>query len=244
MKLRIYSDLHREFQDFDPPVLDADIDLVILAGDIDKQARGVRWANDTFNCLTIYVAGNHECYGGHLDRTLQKMRETSAPHVHVLENESIILGNLRILGTTGWTDFSSTGDQLRASSVARESMNDFRQIRVDSSYRRLRPDDVITLNQIAKAWLTQELATPFEGKTIVVTHHAPSPAVLGGQHEGHLSAAYTNDWPRLIQQADLWVFGHTHEAVDVKLGGCRIISNPRGYPGELTGFNATLEIEL
>lgn len=244
MKLRIYSDLHREFQDFDPPALGAGVGLVILAGDIDKQARGVHWANDTFNCTTIYVAGNHERYGGHLDRTLQKMRETAAPHVHVLENEGLILGNLRILGTTGWTDFSCTGDQVRASSVARESMNDFKQIRVDSSYRRLRPDDVITRNQIAKAWLTQELATRFEGKTIVVTHHAPSPALVGGEHEGHLTAAYTNDWPWLIQQADLWVFGHTHEAVDVELGGCRVVSNPRGYPNESTGFNASLEIEI
>ncbi|NAT02610.1 serine/threonine protein phosphatase, partial [Pseudomonas syringae pv. actinidiae] len=36
MKLRIYSDLHNEFQRFDPPSLDPDVDLVILAGDVDK----------------------------------------------------------------------------------------------------------------------------------------------------------------------------------------------------------------
>ena len=37
MKIRIYSDLHTEFHRFDPPPLDASIDLVILAGDIDKK---------------------------------------------------------------------------------------------------------------------------------------------------------------------------------------------------------------
>ena len=46
MKLQIYSDLHNEFSVFTPPTSDAD--LVILAGDIDTQIRGVKWANETF----------------------------------------------------------------------------------------------------------------------------------------------------------------------------------------------------
>lgn len=244
MKLRIYSDLHNEFDRFDAPALGSGVSLVILAGDIDKKARGVKWANETFHCPVAYVSGNHEFYDGHIDRTLQKMREVAKSHVHILENQSLIINNTRVLGTTAWTDFCATGDQVAAASQARASMNDFRFIRADAGYRRLRPDDLITRNQIAKAWLTQELAKPFEGKTIVVTHHSPSLVVAGGEHEGHLTAAYTNDWPWLIQQADLWVFGHTHEAIDVELGGCRVVSNPRGYPNEFTGFNASLEIEI
>lgn len=244
MKLRIYSDLHNEFHRFEPPALDPDVDLVILAGDIDKKARGVKWANDTFQCKVVYISGNHEYYDGHIDRTLQKMRDAAEAHVHVLENESLIVNNVRFLGTAAWTDYSSTGDQVAAASMARQSMNDFRYIRADAGYRRLRPDDLITRNHTAKAWLTDQLAQPFEGKTIVVTHQSPSSALLGRKHEGHLTAAYTNDWPRLIEQADLWVFGHTHEAVDVELAGCRVVSNPRGYPNESTGFNASLEIEV
>lgn len=244
MKIRIYSDLHVEFHRFDPPPLDASIDLVILAGDIDKKARGVRWANDTFNCTTVYVAGNHEFYGGHLDRTLQKTRDAAAPHVHILENQSLVIGDVRVLGTAGWTDFTSTGDQVAASKMARESMNDFTYIRTEASYRRIRPWDIIEKNRTAKQWLTEELAKTHSGKTIVVTHHAPTPAVVGEKHQGHLNAAYTNDWPSLIKKADLWVFGHTHERVDVELAGSRVVSNPRGYPGEVTGFNDAFEIEL
>lgn len=244
LKIRIYSDLHIEFHRFDPPAVPADIDLVILAGDIDKKGRGVRWANDTFNCTTVYIVGNHEFYDGHLDRTLQKMRDAAAPHVHILENESLVMGNIRILGTAAWTDFSSTGDQVAASNVAREWMNDFKYIRTDSSYRRIRPQDIIEKNRAAKNWLAEELATPHEGKTIVVTHHAPTPTVVGSKHEGHLNAAYSNDWPRLIEQAHLWVFGHTHKAVDVELSGCRIVSNPRGYPREVTGFDAHYELQI
>ncbi|MCF5806067.1 phosphoesterase [Pseudomonas tremae] len=128
--------------------------------------------------------------------------------------------------------------------MARASMNDFRYIRADAGYRRLRPDDLITRNHAAKAWLNHQLAQDFEGKTIVITHHAPSPVVVGTKHDGHLNAAYTNDWPRLIEQADVWVFGHTHQAVDVELAGCRVISNPRGYPDEITGFNPHFEIDI
>lgn len=244
MRLYVVSDLHNEFDLFDPPALDPAVDLVILAGDVDKKARGVKWANETFSCNVVYVCGNHEFYDGHIDRTLSKMRDVAQPHVHVLEHDHIILNGVRILGTTAWTDFSSTGDQVAASGVAWERMNDFNYIRIDAGYRRLRPTDLIARNHMAEAWLTQELAKPFDGKTIVVTHHSPSSMVVGDKHDGHLNAAYTNDWPHLIQQADLWVFGHTHESIDVELGGCRIVSNPRGYPGESTGFDPFFEIEI
>jgi Icc-related predicted phosphoesterase len=123
-------------------------------------------------------------------------------------------------------------------------MNDFTYIRTEASYRRIRPWDIIEKNRTAKQWLTEELAKTNSGKTIVVTHHAPTPAVVGEKHQGHLNAAYTNDWPSLIEKADLWVFGHTHEGVDVELAGSRVVSNPRGYPGEVTGFNDAFEIEL
>src|SRR5437868_12338059 len=108
MKIQIYSDLHLSFAPFEPAITDADV--VILAGDIDIKSRGVAWANDTFQCPVIYVCGNHEYYGGHIDRTLQKMRDAAAPHVHVLENEALILDQTRFLVTTAWTDYSSTGD--------------------------------------------------------------------------------------------------------------------------------------
>lgn len=108
MKLQIYSDLHTEFSRFDPAPRDADV--LILAGDIDLKSRGVKWANETFQCPVIYVCGDHEYYGGHIDQTLRKMKGAALPHVHVLENEVLILGEIRFLVTTGWTDYTSTGD--------------------------------------------------------------------------------------------------------------------------------------
>jgi predicted phosphodiesterase len=242
MRIQIWSDLHNEFSPFSATAITAD--LVILAGDIDVQERGVRWANEAFECPVIYVCGNHEFYKGHIDGTLRKMRDAAAPHVHILENESFVWQQTRFLGTTAWTDFSSTGDAVAAGKMAWEWMSDFRLIRADDSYRRLRPDDLITRNHTARGWLAQELATPFDGKTVVITHHAPTPMVAGDEHDGHLNAAYSNHWPELIEMADLWIFGHTHRAVDLELAGCRVVSNPRGYPSEDTSFRPDYEVEL
>jgi predicted phosphodiesterase len=248
MKLQIYSDLHNEFSAFDVPSIAADVpsiaaDVAILAGDIHTKARGVVWAGETFSCPVIYVCGNHEFYGGHIEHTLLNMKEAASPHVHVLENEVFVWNQTRFLCATSWTDFSSTGNVVAATQTAWEWMNDFRVIRIDN-YRRLRPSDLVDRNNVTHAWLAQELDKVFDGKTVVVTHHAPVPEVAGGKHEGHLSAAYTNRWHHLIEKADLWIFGHTHRAVDVTLGRCRLISNPRGYPGEQTSFDPGLVVSI
>lgn len=105
----------------------------------------------------IYVCGNHEYYGGHIDHTLRKMKDAALPHVHVLENEVLILDGTRFLVTTGWTDYTSTGDVQAATRMAAEWMNDFRVIRADVSYRRLRPTDLIAKSRTAYNWLAQEL---------------------------------------------------------------------------------------
>jgi predicted phosphodiesterase len=242
IKLHVLSDLHNEFSPYQPTA--NAFDLVILGGDIDVKARGVTWANEVFECPVIYICGNHEFYGGHIDHTLRKMKEAALPHVHVLENETFIWNQTRFLCATGWTDFSSTGNVVAATQTAWSWMNDFRVIRVGENYRRLCPTDLISRNHASFAWLSKELDEPFDGKTVVVTHHAPIPEVMGDKHEGHLSAAYSNRWHELLDKADLWIFGHTHRAVDITLDGCRVVSNPRGYPGERTGFDHGFVIDL
>lgn len=242
MKVLIYSDLHNEFDRFSPPPVE--VDLVVLAGDIDLLARGVGWANETFKSEVIYCAGNHEFYKGHIDRTREKMKAAAAGHVHVLENEVWTVGDVRFLVATGWTDFTSTGDVVAASSVCARDMNDFRLIRAGSGYRRLRPVDVIERNHATKAFLTQELEKPFNGKTVVVSHHCPLREAAGGEHDGHISAAYYNNWHGLVNQAAVWIFGHTHKSIDTVFGNCRVISNPKGYPGEETGFEPAKILEI
>lgn len=92
--------------------------MVILAGDIDLKSRGVKWANETFQCPVIYVCGNHEHYGGHIDHTQRKIKDAAMPHGYVLENDALILNQTRFLDTAGWTDYSSTGDVVDGNTLA------------------------------------------------------------------------------------------------------------------------------
>ncbi|WP_121104869.1 metallophosphoesterase [Pseudomonas sp. WPR_5_2] len=245
MKIHLLSDLHLEFQDFSPATHDADV--VVLAGDINLLARGVEWANKAFHCPVVYVAGNHEYYKGHLDRTLQKMREKALPHVHVLESDQVVIEGVRFLGTTGWTDYGSTGDVTAALHSAQGSMNDYRQIRTGTQYRRVKPIEVLKKSEIAKRWLLSQLSIKHQGKTVVVTHHAPSPECAPGiKYEmGHLAAAYVNDWKEFAEfDIDLWVHGHTHVGYQKSIHGIPHASNPRGYPFEDTGFVSDLVLTI
>ncbi|MBK4987709.1 serine/threonine protein phosphatase [Pseudomonas sp. S37] len=242
MKVLIYSDLHLEFQDFTPPQIDPD--LVVLAGDISVRGQGVLWANQTFTCPVIYVCGNHEHYKGNIDRTLSKMRDMAAAHVHVVDNQVLIIGSTRFLVGTGWTDYTATGDYNAAMRIGAEWMSDFKRIRIGEGYRKLRPVDLIARNIVAREFFAGELSKQFEGRTVAITHHCPIQEVAGEGHDGHLGAAYFNQWHDLVKQADIWIFGHTHHSVNTVVSGCRLISNARGYPGERTGFSADFTIDL
>ncbi|WP_313326065.1 metallophosphoesterase family protein [Pseudomonas qingdaonensis] len=244
MKLHILSDLHCEFADFVPPAVDCDV--VVLAGDIHIKARGARWANLSFSTPVLYVMGNHEHYGGNLDRTYSKLVAATDEHVHVLENQVWEHDGVQFLCATGWTSLGSTGDVVAASWCARSTMTDYRAIRVGDQYRRLRPGDVIEKNRQTEEWLGAQLSQPFHGKRVVITHHAPLMQFVNDEGDSpHLRAAYGNSWERMLCfDIDLWVFGHTHTAVDQRVNGIRFVSNPRGYPSEETGFRPELVINV
>lgn len=245
MRIHLLSDLHNEFSLFSPQVRDADV--VILAGDIDVKTRGVDWAKQAFSGPVLYVPGNHEYYGGHLTRTLAKMRAAQDDWVRVLDRDEVVIAGVRFLGATMWTDFAATGNPPLASFSAQNAMNDFRQIRTEN-YRRIRPADLVEQSVKTRDWLRTKLAEPFHGRTVVITHHAPTLRSLQGNPHagGHMDAAYANRLEDLMggDQVALWVHGHSHTAVDYDVAGTRVVCNPRGYPGEDTGFSPGLVITL
>ncbi|MNR64509.1 hypothetical protein D3C85_1871810 [compost metagenome] len=61
-----------------------------------------------------------------------------------------------------------------------------------------------------------------------------------------LDAAYANNCEGLMggDRVALWVHGHSHVAVDYEIEGTRVVCNPRGYPGEETGFDPELVLTL
>lgn len=77
MRLRILSDVHLEFGDWTPPPVPADV--VLIAGDLHKEARGIPWMLRHFpETPVVYLAGNHEFYGSTITGVLEDIRAATA----------------------------------------------------------------------------------------------------------------------------------------------------------------------
>ncbi|WP_103256941.1 metallophosphoesterase [Tabrizicola aquatica] len=221
------------------------LDLVILAGDISNKAfirwpQVFAWFAERMDLAKLHVfPGNHDPYGGKIDREDKLITACEQAGVGYAQRKVIQLGNHRFLCCTLWTDMMLGGDRDINMTKAERVMNDYRLIRVASDgYRRLQPRDTVALHRTDLAWLEAELATPFCGETVVVTHHAPIPP----KPSQDMDAAYGSDLTALIAryQPKVWLFGHTHRAQQRVIGRTEIRNISLGYPDEWTGQNAGL----
>jgi len=237
MNIHVLSDLHLECAFLMPPANDADV--VVLPGDIGVSAQGVQWAKDFFEVPVIYVAGNHEYYNPDLSMPEHKalIREVCADsNINFLDNDVVFINGVRFIGSTLWTDMTKAPGAL---------YSDMERIVVGYDVDRYLGDLIHFSEEYAqrlfernRAWLAAELSNPFDGKTVVVTHHAPS--------HGSVHAQYAvNPWnPCFISNleylmgdnVDLWLHGHTHNNFDYRVNGTRVVCNPRGYPNPLGGW--------
>lgn len=276
MKLLILSDLHAEFETFEVPE-DLDYDVAILAGDIAAPGRVVaRWLRSPARFADkpiVQIAGNHEYYESVLDEEEPEMRRQAEEQgIHFLDCDQVTIAGVRFLGCTLWTDFALRidnpgfpGQAVRLLSDRHRSMTessrylaDYSAIRVDDPHtsnsrgtRRLMPMDTLLIHRRHRAWLRKKLAEPFDGPTVVVTHHAP--------HRKSLAPRFAEDWssggfvnemlPEFFKVPVLWVHGHTHDSFDYQVDGCRVVCNPRGYLNwhgefENTNFDPRLVVEV
>jgi Icc-related predicted phosphoesterase len=76
------------------------------------------------------------------------------------------------------------------------------------------------------------LADPFDGRTVVVTHHAPSSQSVHPRYANDLlTPAFASNLESLMggDGVALWIHGHMHESYDYGAYGTRVVCNPRGY---------------
>ncbi len=248
MRLHLLSDLHLEFAGFTPPKVQADV--VVLSGDIHVGREALPWIQESFPATpVVYVLGNHEFYRNAIPELTHILQsETSGSHIHVLENNVLELGRIRILGCTLWTDFQMAGSAHLAQFAAEDIMSDYHVVQLSPSFRTLRASDTAAFHGQSLKWLTAELAQSNPARTVIVTHHAPSPRSIPPAFAGQLlNSAFASNLESLITafKPALWIHGHTHHCVDYRLGQTRIISNQRGYPDErLPAFTPGLIVEI
>ncbi|MDT3687949.1 MAG: metallophosphoesterase [Pseudorhodoplanes sp.] len=272
MKLLVFSDLHLEHQPrWSLPESFPDYDVCVAAGDIDgSPTQSIRRlaAHPALSAKPIIFApGNHEFYGSVYEDAIEKGLQAAAETgVHYLNASAVVIDGVRFVGATLWSSFSLHGNREVAMIVAdgREGMEDFKGTikrraitpGVKGKYR-FQAQHAAWHHTRHRTAIQQELAKPFDGATVVVTHHAPSPKSLSERYSQHraLDPAYASDLEELMQgpgAPELWLHGHIHASQDYVVGGTRVLSNPKGYGPSLPrmptienpDFNPALVIEV
>lgn len=268
MRIQIASDLHLErYPDFTlTPAPGAE--LLVLAGDIGSYQPRSRLAPDDFGLsrfapprwpAVLYVPGNHEYDALPLAATRERLRALCARlGITWLDRETVVVGGVRFVGTTLWTDYDAL--------ARREPTADGRLLLREKAFRAAdhylrhhtalddgdgRPLLSQALREVAldcQRWLRGALQPAHDGPTVVVTHHAPSLRSADPRYGVNAgSAGFCNALDdELLPLARLWIHGHLHCRNDYAVGGCRVVSNPRGYAskGEQAAFDAQFTVDV
>lgn len=265
MRFQLLSDLHLETDPTFQPQPAPEAELLVLAGDVGSyQQRSdgsvmaePDWGLRRFSPLpqyagwpvpVLFVPGNHEYDALDVDDAHQRLRETCERlGITWLERRSIEIGGDRWIGATLWSDYdalvpsgATLTERLRRREKAFRAANFY--LNKMGGQRRGRLFDAAAMRELAlesQDWLRAELARPHAGRTVVVTHFAPtlhSADPRYGLTPG--TAGFCNALDDLLPQVDLWLHGHLHCPQDRQVGRCRIVANPLGYAdkGEQAGF--------
>lgn len=254
MRVQIFSDLHADVSAPRPITIAPAVDAVVVAGDVCEGAeRGFAWLRQIvpMQIPIVMTLGNHEFYRRCWPDELAQARSVApAYRIHLLENDAVVVGDVRFIGATMWTDYLLFGEPNfpLALRTAAHGLNDHRQIKWQRDpWQRFRPQEAVLLHRHSRAFIETALATPFYGHTVVVTHHAPHPRSIHSRFGSDLlSAAYVSDLTTVIVAGgpSMWVHGHVHESFDYRVGGTRVVCNPHGYFDENPAFDPCLVVEI
>lgn len=213
--------------------------ILILAGD-HCEVRFTRLWVATINYLlskfkhVVYVAGNHEYYSKKPNQlTFLKVNKIIQdfhnlyPRFMFLNNRSITIDSVTIIGSTLWTDMRN-GNPLIMNSI-RNALNDFTGSILFEDNNRLTPEIIFQKNKNARQFLKHPLKNIFQdkNKTIIVTHHAPE---FVSKINSDIDYAFYNYNLKIESfAAKYWIHGHTHIPSDYMAGDIRVLSNPVGY---------------
>ena len=250
--VQLASDIHTEFHKGDQgrkllqriaKGSSSEVDAILVPGDL-STTKGLRYAFsilcDKFEHV-IYTAGNHEYYNSSRAKFEELVLGAcdKYPNLHWLDNSTVEVKGQRFIGCTLW--FPPKPIVLNNLDYT----NDFRLIQSDRSRFDRLPHWILDEFHNSKGYLYRNV----QEDDVVLTHYIPCPE---GIHPKWIAEGgnefYMGDVSDVIKKAKpkLWVYGHTHCAMDFKLDSTRLVCNPCGYPHEddYKMFNDSLIIDV
>jgi predicted MPP superfamily phosphohydrolase len=272
---RVMSDLHLDFDAYYvsrnkkiheaiwyPPELPEDPQTVlVIAGDMWSNNQFFkRVAGETNSWIekiskrfhsVVCIFGNHDYWGMNINNAIEKanlaLDVLGLLNVYILEDSSVILGDMKFIGATLWTDYKG-GDPL-VMFDAPKVMGDYKRITFeqDGVYSKLRVSNILNIHQKSLTFILENTKRDYpEQKVIVVSHMAPSINSVNEMYYGDKNnyfyySALDKYFYEEEFQCDFWIHGHMHSVSDYEIGRTRVICNPRGYVTEMEhGFNELL----
>lgn len=235
MTIQFASDLHLEFPENRKFIQDHPLipmgDVLLLAGDIvpfavmDQHQDFFDYVSDHFQ-YTWWIPGNHEYYHSDIRVRSGYVEEHIRSNVTLVNNLSTTVEGVRYIFSTMWTHIRPAY-QWDISM----GMNDFKLIR-DGQYP-LSVDQYNQLHHDSLDFIRAQLHTPFDGATVVMTHHVPTYLHYPEKYRGDkLNEGFAIELYDLIHDTgpDFWIYGHHHCHVEpFTIGNTQLITNQMGY---------------
>lgn len=242
MRIQLMSDLHTEFWRITKEqlreqllaLLQPDIDVLVLAGDISTGRTNVLHVLNIFAEHVpniVYVPGNHEFYGGlSLDgfNVGEHFVSKLPSNVHFLNPGIANINGQIFIGAALWTNFRNNP---LSEITAGRYIQDFKRAKTSTKIMAdIHKEHLAYIKHHAERY----------NNPIIVTHFLPAKECVSEKWRNvdivtdSLNDYFANDLGAWISELSggVWLFGHTHDAIDVTLGAVRCLSNPLGYPGE------------
>lgn len=221
------------------------LDAIILAGDLTGRPFQ-RWAdairrvrNASGGVAPIHILpGNHEMSRVPFAEEGRLVSLAASMGLDYAQKKALVYGRTRFLCASLWSDFELDHRSRGPRKWILAPITDDKLVAVPrpdtSGHGRINRDDIIAAHQDHRAWLEAELAKPWDGETIMVTHHAPHFDVLRGDLPW--AGAYASDLEDIFtgpHAPDKALFGHSHDAVDMVVGQTQLTNVSMGYPYQL-----------